>query len=106
MKWLYQQDNELGELVYRFWSAITHATMYGLANSLDTSVPQERRTNSLVTAGLAVTSDGVNLAVRAVGLAYIRVALAHHDLFGWETDAWKHTVRNFLNLARQLRPIV
>jgi hypothetical protein len=97
--WLFgQPDQELGEIIYRFWSAVSHSTLYGLTQSLDRDVSQASRIDSLVTVGLATRSDQVVTVMAAVGIAYIDAARFHDQLFGWRTDDWAKTVVNFLAL--------
>ncbi len=101
VKWLFDKpDDDLGELVYRFWSAVTHSTIYGLVQSFDRNVPQTSGLDSLVTIGMAVRTDQVQSVMAAVGLGFVEVARLHRQLFGWHSDAWDRTVVNYLNGLR------
>ncbi|MDQ6949055.1 MAG: hypothetical protein M3256_23040 [Actinomycetota bacterium] len=101
VKWLFDKpDDDLGELVYRFWSAVTHSTIYGLVQSVDRNVPQQSGLDSLVTVGMTVRTDQVQTVMAAVGLAYAEVGRLHRQLFGWCSDDWDRTVVNYLNGLR------
>lgn len=101
--WLFGAHRELGDTMYRYWAAVSHSTLYGLAQSLDRDVAQSRKAvDSLVTVGLATRTDQVAAVIGAVTLAYIEVGQFHRDLFGWHGDDWNRTVVNCLALMKTL----
>lgn len=96
MKWLFSDtEKDFGEVVYRFWSAVSHSTLYGLTQSCDRNVPQTPF-DSLRTVGMSVSIDQVQTTLATVGLAYVEVGKSHRGLFGWRSDPWDRTVANYL----------
>lgn len=104
VKWLLgQPDDDLGELAYRFWSSIAHATQYGLAQSFDSGMAQTSELDSRPTVPVVITTDQVRIAMTTVGLAYVEVGRFHQQLFGWQSDGWERTVVNYRSLLRSVQ---
>ena len=102
---LFDSDLEFGPLLYGYYSAVTHATLYGLTKPLDTDVPQRRGlTPGTVTAGMAATSLDANNVLRCAGLAYVQALWRHRELFGWSDPTWDSAILGLVRSTHQGGP--
>lgn len=99
VRWLFSENGDLGELIYRWWSAIAHSTLYGV------NLHFERPTDALDVAGLTtvaivISSAQVQNVFRGVILAYAHVIALHERLFGWADSESKRAHSAALELVR------
>jgi hypothetical protein len=83
-------DEELGALIYNYYSAVAHGSMYGLLQRFERT-DQRNAISPLVTAALVVSSNDVNSVLSAFILGYARAVKEHFTLMGWDRDSWRQT---------------
>lgn len=80
-------DDDLGALIYNYYSAVAHGSMYGLLQQFERT-DQRNALSPLVTASLSVSSDDINSVLSAVLLGYARAVKEHFSLMGWDRESW------------------
>jgi hypothetical protein len=87
-------------LLFRFWSAVTHGTLYGVRQNFERVDARGIGPTGLRTGQLAVTSEQVRNALSAVLMAHVQVGKFHRELFGWSSADWEKAVLNSLRMTR------
>lgn len=100
---LFGISDGFGETMFRYWSAVSHGTAYGLLGSLESLGHPMVSTGGLVPMGMKTSSGDIVFLVRALVLGYRAAVLAQRDLFGWTSEAWERTMQNTILLVSSRR---
>ena len=96
-----EDDPDLGGLVYGVYSAVTHATLFGLTNSLAVEAAiEDPMSGDLVKAPMAASADHVNTVLAAVAIGYVNALMAVYPLHGWSSDEWEAAAMTLVRAAR------
>lgn len=96
-------DPALGRVLFGYFSAVSHGTVYGLVQSMDV-VRSEEPLRPDTIGHLKTDSGAVNSVVAAMVLAYIEVVERERKLFGWQDDQWATAVIRALTAVRRALP--
>jgi hypothetical protein len=99
VRWLFAHDEDVGELIYRWWSAVAHSTLFGVTMNMEVMADAVER-NGLTSAAVVISSDQVRNVFRGVILGYLQVARFHDALFGWRSPELEDVM---LRSARAVR---
>jgi hypothetical protein len=91
-------DEELGALVYQYFSAVAHGTAYGLLQRVE-KMDQRNPLSSLVTGRLYVTSYDINTVLSAVILGYGRAVSEYYQLMGCLDGGFRCCTRRSSNTS-------
>src|SRR4051812_33173785 len=93
-------DETLGRVTYRFYSAVAHGSVFGLLQSASRTAPGLPQTPGTTWAAFATNSADVNNLLSGVimglGAAYNRRV----ELFGWTTQDWNQTWLDVFHAAK------
>ena len=106
VRWLFAHggdDDGLGEVLYRWWSAMSHSTVSAVMSTFE---PQGGRDSAspLVRAGMYVSTAHVHTTFMSVVFAYHQVTLMHATLFGWVDADRDRAALNLFRLLRERQP--
>jgi hypothetical protein len=82
-------DDDLGRIVYSYTSAISHGTLWGLAERAD--VPDDQP-GPVVRAPLAISSSNIGLMAAALVMAHVQAYGGFVSHMGWDEPGWRAAV--------------
>jgi hypothetical protein len=94
-----KRDTTIGDVVYRYSSAVTHGLMAGLGLSLASGWPRPPKGVGEAWAAIHTSSADVVNIMTAVVVGFGRASIRRNELFGWGSPAWDAA------WAAALRPI-
>lgn len=93
-------DEDLGKLVYSYFSAVTHGTAFGLTQSVDRDMATAPPELGLQQGALFTSSQAVCTVLTGLILGSGRALKARNDLFAWESAKWNTTMVSAFRAAR------
>lgn len=100
---LFSRNQDFGEMIYGYYCAVAHSTIYGLAKNLIADVDQRRGVRQgFVTVGFGSNSGDALNTLSVAGLGYMEGAFRLVELCGWATDDWRKTTKNFIRMRQAL----
>lgn len=96
-------DPDLGRVLFGYFSAVSHGTVYGLLQGITIVQGDERLWPDSI-GQLKTDSVGVNSVFAAMILAYAEAVERKRRHFGWESEYWAMAVAQSLLAVRRVFP--
>jgi hypothetical protein len=84
-------DVSLGGLVYAYFSAVAHGTLFGLGQSLTTNAPGIPQVPGVTMAAVYTGSQDLVTVLTAAIIGLGRACERRNEFFAWPDDSWKQT---------------
>jgi hypothetical protein len=93
-------DDELGKVVYSYFSAVAHGTTFGLAQSVGRDPANAPPSLGITWGAIFTSSQAVCSVLAGLVLGMERALGARNELFAWDSLEWKKAVLAALRAAR------
>ena len=97
-------DVESGGVTYGFFSAVAHATTFGLSSSVTLDAPNMPKTPGVIWGAVYTGSHHVVTVLSAMFLGMGEAFKRRNELFGWRSDAWDAAWLRGLDVGKQSLP--
>jgi hypothetical protein len=97
-------DRRLGQILYGFFSAVAHGTLFGLSNSVKLDAPEVPKIPGFTFGGAYTRSSEVVIVLSAVLIGLGEAIDRRNKLFGWQSADWSKSWLQAINVASRLLP--